>query len=406
MNDAANHDETSSRDDAAPDCPHRPPCPGCPRLGAVDALDPWRDRLAPLLATTDIAIPATVRGASTHYRRRARLMIRGRTRSPKIGVFQEGTHRIADIPRCFVHHPRINDVVAAMKDVIRELDVAPYHDVAHRGVLRAIQVTVRRPDDRVQIVVVVNEHDVDIVRRLAEGLLARLGDVVHSVWFNGNTHRTNVILGPHWELVTGERDFVDRCGRIDLLSPPGAFVQANPAMFDRIIERIVTWTPPQSKVADLYCGTGAIGLNLAHRAESLLMAEMSPEACAAIRETVERGLGREAIQSTETTKATAATEHVVVREGRVEEVVPSVSNHDIVVVDPPRKGLHATFRKTLLAAPPKRLVYVACGVDAFVRDAQEFVAAGLRLTALESFDLFPHTGHVELLARFERRLEG
>ena len=95
-------------------------------------------------------------GPAFGYRHRARLAVRGRSASPKLGVFQEGSHRIVDVPRCLVHHPLINEVAAAVKQAVRDSGVAPYAERVHRGELRYVQVAVERSSASAQVVLVGN----------------------------------------------------------------------------------------------------------------------------------------------------------------------------------------------------------------------------------------------------------
>jgi 23S rRNA (uracil1939-C5)-methyltransferase len=76
---------------------------------------------------------------------------------------------------------------------------------------------------------------------------------------------------------------------------------------------------------------------------------------------------------------------------------------DVVIADPPRKGLDAELTHALAESPPVRLLYVSCGLDAFIADTARLTASGkLRLTGLTAFNLLPYTEHVETVGRFER----
>ena len=76
----------------------------------------------------------------------------------------------------------------------------------------------------------------------------------------------------------------------------------------------------------------------------------------------------------------------------------------MVIADPPRKGLDPELTDVLAEQPPARFLYVSCGLDSFLSDAARLTEGGaLRLAALTAFDLMPYTGHVELVARFDRR---
>jgi tRNA/tmRNA/rRNA uracil-C5-methylase (TrmA/RlmC/RlmD family) len=95
---------------------------------------------------------------------------------------------------------------------------------------------------------------------------------------------------------------------------------------------------------------------------------------------------------------------VSVLPGPAEDAVGRASEADVVIVDPPRKGLGETVCRQLLAATPARLVYLSCGIDSFLREARE-LARSYSLRAVRAYGLFPYTEHVETLAFFERRIE-
>jgi tRNA/tmRNA/rRNA uracil-C5-methylase (TrmA/RlmC/RlmD family) len=163
-------------------------------------------------------VPVAVPG----YRHRARLAVRGRPRSPKIGIFQEGSHRIVDIPRCIVHHPLVNEVAAAVKAAVRRTGVSIYGDGSHRGCLRYLQIVVERPTGRAQVVLVANDETPDALAPTAEALVADLGPKLHSLWWNGNPARANVILGSHWHRWSGPEAVCETIGGARVFYPPGA----------------------------------------------------------------------------------------------------------------------------------------------------------------------------------------
>ena len=82
-------------------------------------------------------------------------------------------------------------------------------------------------------------------------------------------------------------------------------------------------------------------------------------------------------------------------------LIARVENDDVVIADPPRKGLDSELLAALCAHPAGRFVYLSCGLPAFLRECADLRRAGWRLAALEIWDFFPHTAHVETVARFE-----
>jgi len=371
-------------------CPHRPPCPGCPRYGDRSAPASAERELGELAAAAGLAPPTLVRGADLAFRQRARLAVRGRSASPKLGLFQEGTHQIVDIPSCPIHHPRINEVAAALKRGVRASGVAPYADAPHRGDLRYVQIAIERASGQAQLVLVGNAERPDPLDGLAQQLARELGSALHSLWWNGNPERTNRILGPHWLHVSGPPALVEHVNGIAVHFPPGAFAQSHAALAEQLAARVAAWVPAGARVAELYAGCGSLGLGVLAQAASVAFNELEPQAL--------HGL---ALGLAERPPAEQARARLV--PGRAGDAASLVAESDVVIVDPPRRGLDAALLAALCATPPARLVYVSCGLPAFLREARELLAAtDLRLRALEIYALFPYTEHVETLALFTR----
>jgi len=382
---------SSGRDIAtSADCPHRPPCPGCPLWGEPGLPEAALRRLAELAAAYGIAPPALEVGPALGHRHRARLMVRGRAASPKIGLFQAGTHRIVDIPRCAVHHPRINEVAAAARRAVRATGTRPYADRPHAGLLRAVQVVVERSSGRAQLVLVACSDDPHSLDALAAALDAELGDAVQGLFWNGNPQRTNAILGPHWRRLSGEPMLRERIAGAAVFFPPGAFGQANLPLFERIAARVEGWIPEGARVLELHAGCGALGLGLLAKASRVVMNERETPAL--------EGLARGLAELAPRLRARAE-----LAPGPAADHVGRIADADCVVVDPPRRGLDPGLLAALRARPPARLVYVSCGLDAFLRESELLAAAGLVPAELVAVALFPYTEHVETVARFERR---
>jgi len=372
----------------APPCPHRPPCPGCPRFGEPGIAPRARDALAAFAAQAGLPPPELFDTPGFASRHRARLMVRGRTRTPKIGLFQLGSHRIADIPQCRIHHPLINRVAAAVRAAARDAGVVPYADRPHRGSLRAIQVVIERRSQSAQLVLVENASTPGPVAELAAPLARALGAELHSLWWNGNPQRANTILGPAWQRLAGPEMILESVAGYEVAFPPGAFGQSHPELAQRIALSTQACIPDGARVVEFHAGCGPLGMGLLRRVEHLTFNEVSEASLA--------GLARGIALRPESERARAA-----VRAGAASEQLELLAGADAVIVDPPRSGLEPGLLEALSAAPPERLVWVSCGLDAFLLQAAALLERSpLRLRSLEAYALFPFTEHVETLAHF------
>jgi tRNA/tmRNA/rRNA uracil-C5-methylase (TrmA/RlmC/RlmD family) len=372
------------------ECPHRPPCPGCPRFGQGGISAGAQRALAELARAAGLAEPRVAEGEARGYRHRARLAVRGRAAAPAVGIFRAGTHRVIDIPHCLVHHPRVNEVAAALRSAVRATGIPPYADAAHRGCLRYLQVVVERETQRAQVVLVANSEGAEAVAPLAEALSRDLGPRLHSLWWNGQRERTNAILGAHWQRLLGPAAVRESIGGAEVFYPPGAFGQANLALADQIVARVQAFVPEGARVAELHAGVGAIGLGLARRGHRVAFNEASADARAGL------ALGIAALPA-------AARARTEVWEGPAARHLDALAGADVVICDPPRKGLEPELLAHLAASPPPRIVLISCSLDAFLREAHALQGGGrTALRALAAFALFPYTDHVETLALFER----
>ena len=137
-------------------CTHRPPCPGCPRFGEQGLAETAQRALNALAQEHGLPPVRVVSGQISGFRQRARLAIRGRLGSPKLGLFELGTHHVVHIPNCLVHHPLINRVAAVVRKALADAKVTTYSDSAHLGLARYLQVVVERSSETAQVVLVGN----------------------------------------------------------------------------------------------------------------------------------------------------------------------------------------------------------------------------------------------------------
>jgi 23S rRNA (uracil1939-C5)-methyltransferase len=371
-------------------CPHRPPCPGCPRFGEHGIAPAARGALDELARVHGLPEIAVISGQTAGFRLRARLAIRGRLGSPKVGLFELGTHRVVHIPNCIVQHPLINRVAAIVRRALVDARVTSYSDTAHLGLARYLQVVVERSSQTAQVVIVANSATPAPLAACLDMIRERLGSELHSLWFNANRERSNTILGPDFHNWCGPASVVEHFGGAAVHYPPGAFGQNNLDIAQDIIEHVRAQIPEGARVTEFYAGVGAIGLSVLARACEIRMNEVSPHSLHGLE------LGLAQLDSANRAK-------ISVVPGSAGAARLAACGAQVVIADPPRKGLDAELIEYLSEQPPERFLYVSCGLESFLNDAAQLTSRGkLRLGALTAFNLLPFTEHVETVARFER----
>jgi tRNA/tmRNA/rRNA uracil-C5-methylase (TrmA/RlmC/RlmD family) len=349
------------------------------------------ERLRALSLRAEIESPRVIEGHGLGFRHRARLAIRGRANNPKLGLFELGSHRVVNIPECRVQHRTVNEIAGIVRRVLVEFAIPPYSDAAHAGRARYLQVVVERESGRGQVTLVTSDETPAGLDPLFDRLEAKLAGRLHSLFWNGNPARTNTILGPHWQKFAGPDSVSDSIGGVRLHYPPGAFGQSNLVLAERLSRRVGELVPDGARVLELYAGVGTIGLPLAQRSSSLTLNELNPDSLAGLE------LGIRDL-------APDVAERVRVAPGAAADCLASLTESDVVIVDPPRRGLDSSVVSRLIATPPERLVYASCGLESFLEQAEALRGSGrFELRGLELYVMFPYTEHVETLAWFDRR---
>ena len=145
-----------------------------------------------------------------------------------------------------------------------------------------------------------------------------------------------------------------------------------------------------SRVVEFYAGVGAIGLSVLQQVGEITMNELSANSLHGLE------LGLAQLSATERAK-------ISLIPGEAGVNLMATDDYQIVIADPPRKGLDPALTERLSNQAPERLIYISCGLESFLRDAAQLTSRGkLRLVSLKAFNLMPFTEHVETVACFER----
>ncbi|CAD5192340.1 unnamed protein product [Musa acuminata subsp. malaccensis] len=460
------HSSSSSSDAAATStalqCPHFQSCSGCTHEWNLDR-PPVIEEAIEFFKSLGVSDFTFESGRLWEWRCRAKLVVRGTPENPLIGLYQEGTHDIVDIPMCRAHHPNINAAVDLLKQgrIPFSLKVELYDEELGTGDLRYVQMAVttyntslpvsdRYQNGKVQISLVWNsrnEHSENHEKLNAlSNFLWRNGGarcsnhLIHSIWANFQTSNSNVIFGNRWRHLLGQREFWEHIGGIDICLDPSSFGQANTQAFNSLLRKLQKHVSYGSSVVDLYAGSGIIGLSLAatRKCRSVKCVEINKESELSFEKSVSRL--PKTIDSTISWHNTDASL----------EPLRWLEGSDVVIVDPPRKGLHpslidalrhfALSERKIRQAPdgsivkmkdekrpwilrareasvhvegkttwdksqkwPTTLIYISCGWESFKEDSRNLLSSkAWYMEKAHAFNFFPGTQSIEVLAVFKR----
>ncbi|PYM61163.1 MAG: 23S rRNA (uracil(1939)-C(5))-methyltransferase RlmD [Candidatus Rokuibacteriota bacterium] len=311
---------------------------------------------------------------------------------PVVGLHEaERYDAILDVERCLLQSDALNAILGEVRGFVRERGWSVYRQESEEGLLRFLMLREGKATGEVMVNLVTAAPDVPTARALADRLRARCPQVT-SVVLNVNPKKAAVAVGVEEHPIAGEETIRERLGALEFSISANSFFQTNTRQAERLFGIVTDYAAlsgPET-VLDLYSGTGAISLLLARRARHVYGVELVTAAIEdAARNARANGI-------TNCTFLPGEVRHVL------PELVRQGIHADVVVADPPRAGFHPKALRGLVALAAPRLVYVSCNPATLARDLQTLVGGGYRLTAVQPIDMFPHTPHIEVVARLER----
>lgn len=379
-------------------CPSLRDCQGCSlmSMGYTDQLsfkqDKVRDALTayPQLKHTGIS-PIWAAEEPLGYRTSVKLALARRNGRIIIGLYRRGSHEVADIGACPLHHPLVNHIVEVVRDEIARQDIYLYNPVTRRGLLRYLLIKVSPATGKAMVTFVTAQREYKRMTALAKWVARKVPQVV-SVQQNVNASSGNVIMGRETLSMVGQPDLFDQVGNIRLRISPTSFFQVNHAQAARIYDLVRRWAALENHeyALDLYCGIGGIALHLAQDAGRVIGVEMVEDAV--------RNAQQNAVMNNLTNCRFLAGDTAEL----LQDLVTDLPSLAAAVLNPPRSGCDVEVLQAVTQLRPRVLLYVSCNPVTLARDLDELSRLGYRTVEIQPVDMFPQTAHVESVARLVR----
>ena len=325
------------------------------------------------------------------YRNKAQYPVSQKNGKAYAGFFKAGTHSVVENDRCAILPKEMDAVKDVVIDYVNQFRISVYDETTHKGLLRHIYVRRGVVSRQILVCLAVNGRKLPH----AEALIARLQKIegFATLVLSVNTKKGNTVLGDEEIVLYGEGFIEDTlCGLTFRLSAR-SFYQINHNQAQRLYEAAILQAEITEKdsVLDLYCGVGTITLCMAKAAGKVIGVEVVEQAVEDAKENAKRnGIKNAEFFCGDAGKAALKLEQAGIRP-------------DVVVVDPPRKGLNADTIEALSRMSPRRIVYVSCDPATLARDVALLKERGYRLKNAQAADLFPRCSHVETVVLLSRK---
>ncbi len=326
-----------------------------------------------------------------HYRNKAQYPIGiNKEGQPIIGVFANRTHEVIPIEKCYIQNPKSEEIAKFILNFIKEHNISIYNESTRQGLFRHIVIKIGIKTNEIMCILVINGKTIPKEKELIEEILKKFSNV-KTIVKNINTKNTNVILGQENINIYGDGYIQDILGEYTFKISPLSFYQVNPIQAEKLYELGVKMAQITKNdiVFDLYCGIGTISIFMAKYAKKVYGVEIVEEAVKDAKENAK-------INNVTNTEFYA---------GDVEKVLDDLINQkgiipDIVMFDPPRKGLDKKSISNILKIKPKKVVYISCNPATLIRDLADFEEY-YDVNTIIPVDMFPYTSHVEVCALLE-----
>lgn len=315
---------------------------------------------------------------------------------PITGFYAGRTHSI--IPNLDCHlSPEVNkDILSLVLEHMAKYNITAYDEMTGEGLIRHVLIRQGRATEQIMVCFVINGNQIDRMEELCDRLSKISG--MTSISISINKKNTNVILGDNYKTVWGEQRIVD-CMKVKVPSgqewvdindgltfaiSPLSFYQVNPVQVEKLYGVAIDYASlnENDEVWDICCGIGTITLSMASRCRKVHGIEIVPQAIEDAKENAKRNN----IANAEFICAAA------------EDYLPKHSSEikaDVVVMDPPRKGMDEEALKVVVQANPQRIVYISCDSATLARDLKFLCENGYELKRVRGCDMFGQSVHVE-----------
>jgi 23S rRNA (uracil1939-C5)-methyltransferase len=306
-----------------------------------------------------------------------------------LGLHVPGTfHKVIDIEACMLQQETGNRILREVKAFARDSGLPPYGLKSHRGFWRFLTLRHSLYSDEWMVNLITSRESQDALKPLARGLSRRFADI-RTIVNNINSRRAGIAVGEREVTLTGEGTLEDRIGPYCFRISANSFFQTNPLGAEKLYQQVATYAELRGEevVLDLYSGTGTIPIFLAGSARLVLGLEIE----------------QSAIKDAERNCTANRVDNCRFVLGDIRERLSSLEiKPDVLVIDPPRAGMHKDVLAKVMDLATDRVIYVSCNPATLARDL-ETLNQLYEILEIQPVDMFPQTYHVEAVARLVRR---
>lgn len=381
-----------SEDRIIPPCPLFDRCGGCQimHLDYAKQLEmkqkKVQDALQRIGKITDVEVPLCLPSPlPLGYRNKIQLPVRPGKNGIMLGLYARSSHDLVEVEHCLIHCPLGEEVYAEIRQILQNSAVSAFNPSTGVGELRHVLIKSAVHTRQVLIILVTNSREVSPeLLQVAKEIKERC-PVVKGIVQNINIRRDNVILGEEYRLLEGQNYIHESIGGLLFKVSPGSFFQVNPKQAECLYAKALEYAEltGHEVVLDAYCGVGTLSLLFARYAKHVKGVEC-------VQAAIDDALENASLNGIGNVSFVCA---------NAEEFIQKQSYVDLILLNPPRQGCHPSLLEKVGDLLPATVIYISCDPATLARDLAMLYTFGYKIDAIQPYDMFPQTAHVECVVK-------
>lgn len=301
--------------------------------------------------------------------------------------------KVIDVNECFLQSEISNKILNFTRDFFKKRNTSIYSTKTHIGFLRNLVIKQASLTNDLMVNLVTSEENDELINEYSDELRREIPQVT-TVINNINKKFAAIAVGDYEKVIYGSGFIYDEIGGYKFRISANSFFQTNTLQAEKLYQTALDFAELNGSeiVYDLYSGAGTIAIFISDKTKKVYAFESVESAIADAKVNAE-------LNNISNVKFFAADLYksflLIVEKNKIPKP-------DVIIVDPPRSGMHSTTVDDVIRLSPNKIVYVSCNPATQVRDVKLMVEAGYKLIKIRPVDMFPHTFHIENVALLKK----
>ena len=374
-------------------CPKARQCGGCQLQGISyeEQLEQKQKKTEELIGPYCRVFPICGMEDPYHYRNKVHAVLDHKKGKVISGIYAEGSHRVVPVDSCLIEDEKADEIIVTIRELLQSFKLPVYDEDTGRGLFRHILIRVGKTSGQIMVVLVMASPIFPSKNNFIRVLRQKHPEITTIVQ-NINDQDTSMVLGEREKVLYGKGYITDTlCGKVFRISSR-SFYQINPVQTEKLYQKAIHLASLTGKerIVDAYCGIGTIGLIASDRVKQVIGIELNEDAV------------RDAMKNARANNVSNVEFYCDDAGDFMREMAANGEKVDVVFMDPPRSGSDEIFLSSVVQLAPKRVVYISCNPETMARDLEYLTDHGYRAITAWPFDMFPSTGHIEVVTCLSR----